>query len=258
MAGLDDRSIASTRRAGGSVSVRDRPRERLARLGARALSDAELVSLVIRSGNGRAGSGDVACRVLDRIGGLAELAATPPVSLRRISGLGPAKAASLLAAVELAQRIREEPLERGQLIRSPADVQLHFLSRLMGSKREAFHVLFLDGRHRLLGEEEVSVGTLTASLVHPREVFREAIRSAAAALLVVHNHPSGDPHPSGEDRIVTDRLVSAGELIGIRVVDHVIVCESGYFSFREAGVGCFDESVRRLAVDACGTPRGVG
>ncbi len=114
----------------------------------------------------------------------------------------------------------------------------------MGSKRESFHALLLDGRHRLITEEEVSVGTLTASLVHPREVFREAIRAAAAALLLVHNHPSGNPSPSGEDRRVTERLASAGDLIGIRVVDHVIVCEGSYFSFRESGADCLERSAR--------------
>jgi DNA repair protein RadC len=101
-------------------------------------------------------------------------------------------------------------------------------------------VLLLDGRHRLITTEEVSVGTLTASLVHPREVFRDAIRNAAAALVLVHNHPSGDPSPSAEDRSVTERLRSAGLLLGIRVLDHVIVADSGYFSFREAGQA-FDE-----------------
>ena len=170
-----------------------------------------------------------------QFGGLAELTAAPLPSLRSVSGLGLANAASVMAALELAQRIRHEPLERGRPIRGPADVQRHFQPRLVDSKRESFHVLLLDGRHRLLGEDEVSIGTLTASLVHPREVFREAIRAAAAALLLVHNHPSGDPRPSGEDRTVTDRLVAAGELIGIRVVDHVIVSSGGYFSFSEAG-----------------------
>jgi DNA repair protein RadC len=100
--------------------------------------------------------------------------------------------------------------------------------------RESFHVLMLDGRHRLIALEEVSVGTLTASLVHPREVFRGAIRHAAASILLVHNHPSGDPSPSAEDRAVTERLYGAGELLGISVIDHVIVAAEGYFSFREA------------------------
>ena len=144
------------------------------------------------------------------------------------------------------------PLERGQAIRAPVDVQRHFQPRWRDRRRESFHALQLDGRHRLLSVDEVSVGTLTASLVHPREVFRAAIRNAAAALLLVHHHPSGDPSPSPEDRSVTERLVAAGRLLGIRVVDHVIVADSGYFSFQEAGLIPDDET--RLSRDRARRP----
>lgn len=151
------------------------------------------------------------------------------------AGLGPAKSASLRAALELGRRLESMPLARGRPIHSPIDVQRHFQPRLRDLKREAFHVLLIDGRHRLIREEEVSLGTLTASLVHPREVFRPAVRGAAAALLLVHNHPSGDPTPSAEDRAVSLRLRDAGELLGIQVLDHVIVSHGGFYSFREAG-----------------------
>jgi len=160
-----------------------------------------------------------------------------PAELRAIPGLGPAKLASLLAALELGRRWVAEPLVRGTILRGPVDVQRSLEPRLRGLCRESFHVLLLDGRHRLLASEEVSVGTLTASLVHPREVFRGAIRSAAAAILLVHNHPSGDPRPSAEDHAVTRRLQAAGELLGIRVVDHVIVAEGSFYSFRESDPG---------------------
>jgi DNA repair protein RadC len=171
-------------------------------------------------------------------------------ALLTIPGLGPAKAASLLAAFELARRLEEKPLEWGLPIRSPVDIHRHFQSRIRGAHRESFHVLLLDGRHRLIGEAEVSVGTLTASLVHPREVFREAICAAAAAVVLVHNHPSGDPSPSGEDRRVTERLVSAGGLLGIPVVDHLIIAEGGHFSFREAGEECFASTAARSCADS--------
>lgn len=231
------------------VAARDRPRERLARLGARALSDTELVALVLRTGT-RAGQAESFARaVVDQAGGLIELATSSMAALLSIRGLGPAKAASLIAAFELAQRIQAQPLELGRSIRSPLDVQRHFEPRIRGARRESFHVLLLDGRHRLLGEAEVSIGTLTASLVHPREVFRDAIRAAAAAVLLVHNHPSGDPTPSAEDRVVTERLASAGELLGIRVIDHLIVSERGHFSFREAGERCFAECTRDEQVE---------
>jgi DNA repair protein RadC len=174
--------------------------------------------------------------LLERAGSLPGLGSLPLRELEAIPGIGPARAASLLAAIELGRRLASAPLERGQAIRAPLDVQRHFQPRWRDRRRESFHALQLDGRHRLMAVDEVSVGTLTASLVHPREVFREAIRNAAAALLLVHHHPSGDPSPSAEDRSVTDRLVAAGRLLGIRVVDHVIVADGGYFSFQEAGL----------------------
>jgi DNA repair protein RadC len=205
------------------------------RLGPRALADAELLALVLRTGDRTRDAWSLARELLDRFDGLGGMSAAPGSALESEPGLGPAKAASLCAAFELARRIVDQPLDRGRPIRSPIDVQRHFRPRIQGLQRESFHVLMLDGRHRMIAIEEVSVGTLTASLVHPREVFREAIRHAAAAIVLVHNHPSGDPTPSSEDRSVTRRLGTAGRLLGIRVLDHVIVAEGGYFSFQEAG-----------------------
>jgi len=212
----------------------ERPRERLASLGVAALSVEELLALVLRTGDRRRDARDVArdlVRGLDRDG----LAGASAVELARIRGLGPAKAASVVAALELGRRIAVRPLERGALLRGPEDVHHHFASRLRERREERFAVVLLDGRHRVLGDETVSRGTLTASLVHPREVFRPAIRHAAAAVVLVHNHPSGDPSPSDEDRRVTRRLAAAGELIGIRVVDHVVIGARAFHSFRDAG-----------------------
>lgn len=217
------------------VSTVDRPRERLVEKGIGALADDELLALVLRSGDRVRNASTIARSVLERFGGLRGLEIAAWRDLESVPGLGPAKAASLRAALELAGRLIDEPLVRGAPIHSPADVQRHFRRSLARRSRESFHVLLLDGRHRLIANEEVSVGTLTASLVHPREVFRDAIRNAAAAIVLVHNHPSGDPSPSAEDRSVTTRLRAAGELLGIRVVDHVIVAAAGFFSFREAG-----------------------
>ena len=156
-------------------------------------------------------------------------------TLMGLAGLGPAKSASLVAACEIGRRLATRRLEVGARIHGPADVHRHFFERLRDCESEHFHALLLDGRHRVMGEVLVSQGTLTASLVHPRAVFRAAIRRCAAALVLVHNHPSGDPEPSDEDRQVTERLVRAGEVLGIRVLDHVVVAERGYHSFREAG-----------------------
>ena len=211
-----------------------RPRERALEQGVEVLRDEELVVLLLGSGAAGRSARDLAHGLLAD-GGLRALANTPLSVLCRRPGIGPAKASSLLAAVEIGRRLAAEPLGRGDPVRRPADVHRHFHARLRDALQEEFHVLLLDGRHRLVRASLVTRGTLTASLVHPREVFREALREAAAAVVLVHNHPSGDPSPSDEDRRLTERLVRAGELLGIPVLDHVVVAESGFASLRELG-----------------------
>ena len=218
-----------------SSSRPDGPRERLLQLGPRALSDAELLALTLRTGARGLPVDVVARRVVARFGGIAGLAREEVQTLNGVAGLGPAKSASLMAACEIGRRLATRRLEVGARIHGPEDVHRHFFARLRDYEAERFHALLVDGRHRVMGDVLVSQGTLTASLVHPREVFRAAIRRAAAALVLVHNHPSGDPAPSAEDRQVTDRLVKAGELLGIRVLDHVVVADRGYHSFSESG-----------------------
>ncbi len=218
-----------------TIERRDGPRERLQRLGPRALSEAELVALLLRTGSRGDAADAVARRMIEASGGLAALARAEAQALSETSGIGPAKSASVVAACELGRRLSARRLEAGSRIHGPADVHAHFFEWLRACESERFHALLLDGRHRVMGDVLVSQGTLTASLVHPREVFRAAIRRSAAALVLVHNHPSGDPSPSAEDRRVTERLVQAGELIGIRVIDHVVVAERGYHSFSESG-----------------------
>jgi len=213
----------------------DRPRERLEANGPQALADAELLALLLRTGGRDADALALARTLLEDHDGLAGLARARCAELTATSGVGPAKAASVCASLELGRRLAARRLARGSAIRTPADVHRHFHSRLRDAPAERFVVVMLDGRHRVLREEVVSQGTLTASLVHPREVFRAALREAAAALILVHNHPSGDPAPSREDRDVTDRLTRAGEILGVRVLDHVIVAERGFYSFREDG-----------------------
>jgi DNA repair protein RadC len=211
----------------------ERPRERLLAHGAAALANSELVALLLRTGTrGRTGM-QLAHHLLAN--GLTALAQAAPGELAAIRGVGPAKATTLLAAFELGRRIAAKPLQRGERISSPEDVHRHFHARLRDAPAEEFHIVLLDARHRVLRSVLTSQGTLTASLVHPREVFRPALREAAAALVLVHNHPSGDPTPSSEDRQVTRRLARAGALLGIPVLDHVIVADRGYASLREQG-----------------------
>jgi DNA repair protein RadC len=214
----------------------DRPRERLETLGPEALSDTELVALLLRTGTRGRDALAVAADLLNRCGGLQGLARAGGPRPNGLPGLGPAKAATLHACIEVGRRLAAGRLNAGDPIRAPADVHRHLHPRLRHVRQERFLVLLLDGRNRLIRIETVSQGTLTASLVHPREVFRPALREAAAALILVHNHPSGDPAPSAEDREVTLRLVRAGEILGVRVLDHVIVAERGYRSLREDGL----------------------
>ncbi len=214
----------------------DLPRERLASLGPEALSDAELVALLLRTGSRERDVLALAAELLGRCGGLEGLAQAGAGERDGLPGLGPAKAATLQACLEVGRRLAAGRLRAGDPIRDPGDVHRHLHPRLRHARQERFLVLLLDGRQRLLRIETVSQGTLTASLVHPREVFRPALREAAAALILVHNHPSGDPAPSAEDREVTRRLARAGEILGIRVLDHVIVAERGYRSLREEGL----------------------
>jgi DNA repair protein RadC len=219
--------------------VQDRPRERLDRLDAPALADAELLALLLRTGGRGCDALDLARSLLERHAGLRGLARAGTSELCAATGLGPAKAASLRAAFEIGRRVAARPLQAGRPIRGPADLHDHFAAHLRDAACEEFLVVLLDGRHRVLRSEAISRGTLTASLVHPREVFRPAIRAAAAAVVLVHNHPSGDPTPSREDQEITRRLARAGEILGIRVLDHVVVAEAGYRSLREDGL--FDE-----------------
>lgn len=212
----------------------DGPRERLASQGPRALADEELLAILL--GTGTAGcSARVLAHAMLAEGGLPGLARASVRELRSRPGIGAAKAATVLAAVELGRRLATRRLREGDPIRGPEDVFRHFHARLRDAGQEQFLVILLDGRHRMIGEARASEGTLTASLVHPREVFRPALRDGAAAIVLVHNHPSGDPSPSAEDRAVTRRLVRAGELLGIQVLDHVVVAERGWCSLREEG-----------------------
>ncbi len=201
----------------------------------RMMSDEELVALVLDRGSPDAGARLAAIQLLELAQGLAGLDRID-CRARQVLGRGWAKRLTVVqAALELGRRALTEPVAEGVLLTEPAQVYAHFRGRLPQLEREMFYVLLLDGRNRLQGEVRVSEGSLTSTLVHPREVFAPAIRNGAAAVLLVHNHPSGDPAPSAEDTVITRRLAQVGELVGIRVVDHVVVARNGFVSLAERG-----------------------
>jgi DNA repair protein RadC len=215
----------------------DRPRERLWSLGASALTTAELLAILIGTGGRGQDVLGLAARLLELSeGSLRRLAQRPVAELLRSPGIGPTKAGRLMAAFELGSRTAREERPPVQRIREPEDVIRLFGTRLRDLQVEEFHLLALDSQSQVLREVLITRGLLNSSLVHPREVFRAAIAEAAAGIIVVHNHPSGDPTPSAEDRAATKQLVSAGQLLDVPVYDHVIIAGDRFVSFAATGL----------------------
>jgi DNA repair protein RadC len=238
-AALDPDRVPSIARQKGDEANqpgRQRPRERLLHHGPGALSDAELLALVIGTGSaGGGGAVATAEALLARHGDLSRVLSRAVGELLVAGGIGTARGAALVAVAEIARRLESTPLVRGRALRSSADVHRHFGPLLADEKRELFNAVLLDTKNRVMTTVRISEGSLNAALVHPREAFRPAVREAAAAVVFVHNHPSGDPAPSLEDRRITARLRSAGELLGISVLDHLVVTRREYFSFADNG-----------------------
>jgi DNA repair protein RadC len=215
----------------------DRPRERLWSLGPGALTTAELLAIVLGTGGGGQDVLELARQLLEvSDGSLRRLAQRPSAELLRSPGVGPTKAGRLIAAFELGTRAAREERPRVQRIREPEDVLRLFGPRLRDLQVEEFHLLALDSQSQVLREVLITRGLLNSSLVHPREVFRAAIAEAAAGIIVVHNHPSGDPTPSAEDRAATKQLCSAGRLLDLPLYDPVIIGGDRFVSFATAGL----------------------
>ncbi len=214
----------------------ERPREKLLTKGVHALSDAELLALLLRTGVGRHSALDIARAILASEKTLRTIGNRTPAELMRHRGVGPAKALELLSAFELGRRAQAEREDERPVLRSPDDVARRMVPILRDRKTEVFFVLVLDARNALKMELEISSGTLNASLVHPREVFKAAIDNVAASIIVVHNHPSGNPEPSREDIEITRQLVETGRIIGIPLHDHVIVAGEQSTSLAERGL----------------------
>jgi DNA repair protein RadC len=219
-----------------SVASHDRPREKLQRVGATALGDNELLAVVFGHGRVNASALDLANAVLAAVAGLDRLARARYDELRGIPGIGAARAAQIVAAVELGRRTLTRVGRERIQITSPRVLAEMLLPQYGSRSVEQFGVVLLDTKHRVLRTTVVTVGTVDASIVHPREIFREAASAGAAAIVVFHNHPSGDPEPSQDDVTLTRRLVAAGVLMGIDVVDHVILADARYCSLREKGL----------------------
>lgn len=210
-----------------------RPRERLERSGPESLTTPELLGILFRTGTPKRNAVQVAEDLWRDLGGLAGIATASLDQLAQVEGIGPVKAIEVKAAFELAKRLAATHEEAKPVIRSPADAAHLMMAELRYETREHLYTLIMDARNQVRHTRRVSTGTLTESLVHPREVFREAIQFSAAAIVLVHNHPSGDPDPSPEDIATTKRLTEAGKILGIDVLDHIIIGDGRWSSLKQ-------------------------
>ncbi|MCX7913709.1 MAG: DNA repair protein RadC [Thermodesulfovibrionales bacterium] len=213
----------------------ERPTERLLKYGCENLSDAQLLAIILRTG-GDKGVLNLAIELLNRFKTLKEIDASSVKELSAIKGLGKAKIAQIKAAFELGKRLMIESGEDSPTFLSSRNVYSYFAPRFKNVKKEFFIAILLNTKNKLIKEfVKISEGTLTNSLIHPREAFKEAIRESAASVIFVHNHPSGDPSPSAEDIAITNRLKKAGDILGIPVIDHIIIGDGKYISLKEEG-----------------------
>ncbi len=214
----------------------ERPREKLMQLGPEHLSESELLAILLRTGSRTQTAVDLAKTIVARCGNLFELSTLNYRHICRIKGIGTVKAVTLAAAFEAGRRIASIPAQQKFKVSDPEVVFQRYGPMLQHLKKEVFMLLALNTANLLIRDIRISEGTLNASLVHPREVFKAAILESAASVILLHNHPSGEVQPSPEDRGITDRLTAAGKLLDIPVLDHIIIGAGKYFSFREAGM----------------------
>lgn len=217
------------------VPKEDRPRERLLKVGAKYLSNQELIAIILTSGTKKESVMTLSGRVLMHFEGLKLLSDATIEELMAIKGIGDAKGVLLLAAIELGKRMNQYRSQDPYVIRSPQDGAEYVMEEMRILNQEHFVALFLNTKNQIIHRQTIFVGSLNASIVHPREVFREAVKRSSASIIVAHNHPSGDPAPSQEDIHVTRRLVEAGKMIGIEVLDHLIIGDRKFVSLKEKG-----------------------
>lgn len=217
-------------------AVAERPRERLLVAGPTCLTDAELLALVLRTGNGKADAVNLAHMLLDRFGGVLGVLSSSAESLLAVGGLGDAKVAALLAIRELLERAEMAKLQNAPVVSSSDEVRRYLGMHLAGEEREVFGALLLDTRHRLLGVEDIFLGSIDRTMVYPREVAKTCLRFNAAAVVLFHNHPSGNAEPSSSDRELTERLNNVLNEIDVRLLDHVVVAGLRKVSMAERGM----------------------
>ena len=219
------------------LPINERPREKLIKYGAGSLSNAELIAVIIRTGHQKDNAIDLANWILSMdSSGISYLSQVKVEELTEISGVGHCKAAQIVAAIELGKRISSRGGDAKLKVDSPLVVVELLMEEMRYLNREHFRVVLLNTKNHIISIEEISIGNLNTSIVHPREVFNVAIRKSANSVILVHNHPSGDPTPSKEDINITLRLIEAGEIIGIQVLDHIIIGDNRYISLKQRNI----------------------
>lgn len=213
-----------------------RPRERLLKEGAEVLSDIEILAILLRTGSRDATALDLASMIMSRFENLRRLLGATVEELGEIKGVGPAKACQIKAALELGRRTAQYSDQPRRVIKTPDDAAALVMEEMRHFDREHFRAILLNTKNQVIGTDKVSVGTLNSSVVHPRELFRNAIKRGAASVILLHNHPSGDPTPSREDKDITHRVMEAGKIIGIEVLDHIIIGDNKFISLKAHGL----------------------
>jgi len=215
------------------ISLENRPRERMEKQGVSVLSDSELLAVILQKGTKEENVIDMSNRLISKYG-VSKLSSCSLKELQEIKGIGKAKASQIIALFEFNKR-HSLSKQNGKPIKSAKDVYDYCHPKLNGADKEHFMILHLDTRNKIIKDEIISVGTLNSSIIHPREVFKSAIKESANSIILIHNHPSGDSKPSREDHEITDKLFSAGELLSIKVLDHVIIGKDNWYSFNDVG-----------------------
>jgi DNA repair protein RadC len=217
------------------VPIEERPRERMLQYGSNALSHAELLAILLRTGTYAESAVHLAQKILRECGSLRHLVEMNVQELTQIKGIGVTKALQILAGIELGRRISRSTLEQTVTVRTPEDAAKLVREDLRYLQKEHFVVLFLNTKNHVIAQETLSIGSLNASIVHPREVFKAAIKRSSASIICIHNHPSGDPTPSPEDIQITKRLSESGKIIGIELLDHIVIADHKFISLKEQG-----------------------